>query len=205
MLLLSIPFSSKPELRGQMRKPILRFPYIYVVSIVSVFSFTCHEPTQVSDNGNGLIIPGTGVEGIKLGDTKETVELKLGKPTSVGWADGLIRSWRIYRYSEGTRVAPKIRLQFYFIDDGGDYGPIDWIGIGEAYEGKTKEGIGIGSLISVVHQTYGQPAVNLYSEGITIEKYCVHGKKFEIDYSDSIIVAMSTGYLVPVPQDDPCE
>ncbi len=175
-----------------------------------IFLSTCKDNiTQpIDEGGPGIIVPGISVEGVKLGDTKETVEAKLGKPTSVGWADGIYRSWRLYSYAEGTRFEPHVKLQFYFIDiidNGNNYGPVDWIGIGEAYKGKTKEGIGIGTALEKVHQVYGLPEETFLSEGIITDKYCLNGKKLEIGYRDSLIIGMSIGYFMPLPEDNPCK
>ncbi|NIA31709.1 MAG: hypothetical protein GWP06_17595 [Actinobacteria bacterium] len=179
--------------------------YLCCVSL-SLFNFckkNIIEPTEMG--GPGIIVPGISVEGIKLGDSRKTVEVKLGKPTSVGWADGLYRGWRLYSYAEGARHEPHVKLQFYFIDHGNSYGPVDWIGIGEAYKGKTKEGIGIGSALGQVRQAYGFPSETFLSQGIITDKYCLNGRKLEIGYKDSLVIGMSTGYFVPMPQDDPCK
>jgi hypothetical protein len=162
---------------------------------------------EITEGGPGVIVPGLSVEGIKLGDTRETVEAKLGRPTSVGWADGLYRGWRLYSYEEGSRLQPYVKIQFYFIDNGNSYGPVDEIGIGPAYEGKTKEGVGIGSMLEEVHLVYGRPATTLsWPDQHTIaDKYCLNGKKFEVHYKDSLVSVMSIGYFVPIPQDDPCK
>jgi hypothetical protein len=177
---------------------------LYGILLISIFSpAACEQSTEVDEGGPGLIVPGKSVEGIKLGDTKETVEAKLGRPTSVGWVDGLYRGWRHYTYAESSLVT-RVNLQFLFIDNGGSYGPIDEIVIGPAYRGKTKEGVSVGSALEKVHQVYGMPAKTLSSEGIIADKYCLNGKKLEVHYKDSVVTVMSTGYFVPMPQDDPC-
>jgi hypothetical protein len=190
----------------QIFKNMILFSLISLTLVILFFIISCKDAgVGVEEGGTSIIIPGKSVDGIKLGDSKETVEAKLGMPTSVGWADGLYRGWRLYSYAEGTRLEPYVKLQFYFIDNGEDYGPVDWIGIGEAYKGKTREGIGIGSALEKVHQIYGLPSETLLSEGIITDKYCLNGKKLEIGYKDSLISVMSTGYFVPIPQDDPCK
>ena len=83
---------------------------------------------------------------------------------------------------------------------------MDEIAIGSAYEGKTKEGVGIGSTLEEVHGVYGRPVTTLsWPDQHTIaDKYCINGRKFEVHYRDSVVIGMSTGYFVPTPQDDPC-
>ncbi len=182
---------------------------ILFLPVIIFFSLSCNNTGGVDlidEAGTGIIIPGVGVEGIKLGDSKETVETKLGKPSSVGWSDGLYRGWRLYNYSDGNPRDPNNwKLEFYFIDNGDDYGSLDWIGIYSKYNGKTKEGIGIGAELEKVHQIYGLPAESLTSEGILLEKYCLNGRKLVVDYKDSLITGMSTGYFVPMPEDNPCK
>ena len=159
-----------------------------------------------SNEGNiGVIVPGVSVDGVKLGDSRQTVEAILGKPTNVGYADGIYRSWRLYSYDEGTRVNPYVKLQIFFIDTVNNYGPVDGIGIGDAYTGKTKEGIGIGAALTKVHLAYGQPVVSSVSDSILSEKYCLNQKMFEVHYEDSLITTMWMGYYIPLPQDNPCK
>jgi hypothetical protein len=69
------------------------------ISLIGLFifllSFACQDMgVEVVEGGPGIIVPGKSVEGIKLGDSRELVEEKLGSPTSLGWADVLYRSWR---------------------------------------------------------------------------------------------------------------
>jgi hypothetical protein len=190
----------------KMRTITLRVILINIILFVLVLFSTCRrQPTQWDHLGVGIIVPGKSVDGIKLGDSLETVVTKLGKPTSVGWASGLYRGWRHISYIEGTRLEPYIRLQFLFIDEGDDYGPVDAILIGPVYKGKTKEGIRIGSTLEKVHQVYGLPAKSRITERSIIDKYCFNEKKFEIHYKDSLISGMSTGYFVPMPEDDTCK
>jgi len=159
---------------------------------------------EVVEGGPGIIVPGKSVEGIKLGDLKETVLAKLGHPTSVGWSDGYYRSWRAYFYDEGSRVDAIIKVHFNFIDNGDSYGPLDLILIGPAYKGKTKEGIGIGSPLGKVHQAYGLPQHSFHFpqyNNEVVDFYCINEHKFEIHYADSLVAACSIGYFVPLPQD----
>ncbi len=172
------------------------------VAMLSILLSTCKQATQPDNGGQGIIVPGEGVEGIKLGDLKETVVAKLGNPTSVGWADGIYRSWRAYFYDEGSRVNPIMKIHFCFIDSGVDYGPLDEISIGPAYKGRTKEGIGVGSLLSQVHQAYGSPdrSLNFPQQNWIDEAYCINQHMFQIHYEDSIVTACSIGYFIPMPE-----
>jgi hypothetical protein len=105
-------------------------------------------------------------------------------------------------------MGPHNGLMINFIDSGATYGPVDEILIGSPYSGKTKEGVGIGSLLNNVHAVYGFPDTSLYwpDQHIIVDFYCIDQKKFEIHYEDSVVSGMSTGYLVPMPEDPlyPC-
>lgn len=158
------------------------------------------------ESADARIIPGKSVDGVNLGDSRETVEAKLGKPTSIGWLDGLYRSWRHYTYNDG----PHAGLTIAFIDYGASYGPVDMLSIEKSYTGKTKEGIGIGSSPNMVHQTYGTPRkiISNLEDGWIVDFYCSANKKLEVHYyKDSLVTGMSIGYFLPTPQDttNPCE
>lgn len=164
----------------------------------------------VDIEGPGKIRPGVGVEGIRLGDSRETVVAILGPPTTVGDVIGFYRGWRHYSYLEGGRISQggELSLTFAFIENGIDYGPVDLIIGGPAYRGKTREGIGIGSFLTEVHTAYGTPeAVQYWSDQNTIaDVYCMNNRKFEIHYTDSVVSGFSIGYFIPMPEnpDDPC-
>lgn len=182
-----------------------------ILSIVLVAAFLCLT-LSCNDNsiepmigGPGIIVPGVGIEGIKLGDSKETVEARLGTPTSKGWADGAYRGWRDYAYMEGALAG----LDIFFIDNGSSYGPVDEILVGGPYRGSTKQGIHIGSSRSDLQHIYGPPESSLADSanpGWAADFYCINGKKWEVHYQDSILTGMSIGYYIPIPQDrtNPC-
>ncbi len=96
-----------------------------------------------------------------------------------------------------------MRLHFCFIDSGVTYGPLDLILIGPAYEGKTKEGIGIGSSISEVRHFYGSPLETFFSpeNHLTVDFYCSSDHMFQIHYEDSIVTGFSIGYFLPIQED----
>jgi len=98
----------------------------------------------VDEGGPGIIVPGKSVGGIKFGDSRETVEAKLGKPDAGGIVDGLYRAWYSGDYLQG----PHAGLSVYFVEIENRPGPVDALGISSPYNGKTKEGIGIGSSLA---------------------------------------------------------
>ena len=153
----------------------------------------------------GVVVPGLSVDGVKLGDSREAVERVLGKPSGGGVADGLYRAWGVSNYRDGTEE----RLAIYFIETATGYGPVDMIGAGPAYTGKTREGIGVGSSLAEVRAAYGLPDTSLVSseEHVrTVDLYCMNNHRFEIHYLDGVLSGFSIGYYLPMPQDplDPC-
>lgn len=177
---------------------------IPIVALFLAFASCEDNGVEVVEGGPGIIVPGKSVEGIKLGDSRETVEAKLGTPTSIGWTDGLYRSWRMYAYQQG----PHAGLIINFIDSGAAYGPVDVINMEPPYAGKTKDGIGIGSPLSKVHQVYGSPdtSLQLPPQQWVADFYCMNQKMFQVHYEDSLVSRLSTGYLLPMPEDPlyPC-
>jgi hypothetical protein len=141
----------------------------------------------------------------RLGDSKETVVATLGRPASLGDAIGLYRGWRHFTYDDSSQL----RLTFYFIDTGDSYGPVDAIAALPAYRGKTKEGIGIGSLLRQVREAYGAPdtALSWPDQHVVADLYCMNQRRFEIHYKDSVVYGFSMGYFIPMPEDpvDPCK
>lgn len=160
--------------------------------------------------GPGKIRPGIGVEGIRLGDSRETVVAILGPPTTAGDVIGLYRGWRHYSYIEGGRVGQggQLKLQFAFIEDDKNYGPVDLIVVGSAYRGETREGIGIGSSLAVVRRAYGNPDTVLSWPDLNTvaDLYCMNKRTFEIRYKDSVVSVFSMGFFIPIPEDplNPC-
>ena len=115
----------------------LSFPsgIAFLVAAFIISLTTCTEPVQPDDGCPGIIVPGKNFEGIKLGDLKERVVAKLGQPTTVGWADGIYRTWWTFSYLDG----PHAGLTVDFIESGPTYGPVDEIGAVAPCNGKTKE------------------------------------------------------------------
>ncbi len=149
------------------------------------------------------IFPGKSVEGIELGFSTTQVEAVLGKPNLGGWADGAWRTWQHYTYSRGEG---KYALQICFIDYPSDnppwlpqppIGPVDCIVMKAGYRGTTREGIGIGSSASFVHQMWGQPRKRIGP----YESYCFNGKFFHFLFEADTVALMSMGYLIPCPAD----
>ena len=188
------------------QKKIIYVVYKLVIITTVILLFSCNSPTEVNELTYGTFIPGVSVSGIKLGDTKTTVESILGKPTSMGWADGSNRGWRFYLYTDSTEIDYYKRRQItvYFLEFGANFDTfdtVDVITVGLSYKGKTEFAIGIGSSVESVHQVYGIPdtsMTNQFANSIQ-DVYCVNKKWFSILYEDNLITSMSIGNYKPYP------
>jgi hypothetical protein len=149
------------------------------------------------------IIPGISVDDVRFGDSEEAVEYKLGKVEHHGWGDGAARAWVT---SEYYCRADQCGLSIWFIDYIYDVGPVDLFFIQEPYDGKTKEGIGIGSRLDYVHQCWGQPrSVRVSSPRSMTEVYCFENRELRIAYADSLIRTMLMCYFLPLPSGSVCQ
>lgn len=154
----------------------------FIIPISIIFLNSCSENIYDDSGGPGMIVPGKSIEGVNLGDSREIVEQKLGPPTKVGWSDGFYRGWRSYAYEEGIHSG----IYIDFIDYGESYGPVDAISVGKVpfkdslfYNGKTKEGIGIGSSINDVHRIYGDPKYTMIQGNWIADFYCIYKKNLK--------------------------
>lgn len=179
---------------------------VFISLVTSMLLSTCKQINQPEEKDEtGIIVPGISMDGVKIGDTEETVIAKLGKPDVYGFSDGPHRAWRTYDYIEG----PHAGLEIYFIADSGGYGPVDeiWAGTsyssGIPYSGKTQEGIGLGSTLKEVHNAFGLPDTSLsFPNGNRLnELYCNEQRHLQISYKDSVIFVLSIGFYKPMPED----
>lgn len=144
------------------------------------------------------------IDGVALGDTRERVEALLGEPDLGGVADGLYRSWFQFSYLKG----PHAGLTVLLLDEGQGFGPVDVLEVAIPYDGRTKEGIGLGSTVEEVHAAYGLPRVTQpLREGRTMDLYCFGDKELEIHSGDGRVETIATKYFKPLPKEagSPCE
>ena len=91
---------------------------IFLTSLVTGFLIcmflllsTCKQSTEPGGKDEtGLVVPGVGMDGIKLGDSKETVLAKFGEPSEIFILDGLHNAWQEYKYYEGSHAGLTIYL-----------------------------------------------------------------------------------------------
>jgi hypothetical protein len=189
-----------------MKKTIAITVITGLVIAMCLVLLNCSQTNQPEDEKDetGIIVPGISMDGVKIGDTEETVVATLGKPDVYGFADGAHRAWRLFAYIEGLHAG----LSIYFIRDSGGYGPVDeiWAGTshssGIPYSGKTQEGIGLGSTLKDVHNVYGLPDSSKSYDGNRInEIYCMEQRHLEMAYRDSIVITLFIGFYKPMPED----
>lgn len=165
----------------------------------------CKQVVEVAEQTDARIIPGIGVDGVKLGDSRETVIAKLGTLDGGGVADGLYRGWMVGEYTEGQHAG----LSIYLVMQGAtEPGPVDMFLMKEPYSGKTKEGIGIGSSLKEVRRVFGAPRESMINRSRNTIKdvYCFKGRHLNVGYTDSLLTVINMGYYLPMPKnaDDPC-
>ena len=162
---------------------------------------------QTVDFGDNVlfVVPGEGIDGVRLGDSRATVVERLGKPDLGGIADGFYRAWYSAEYTQGQHAG----LSVYFVEVDNQPGPVDELIIQAPHSGKTSKSIGIASPLNAVRRAYGLPESTIgdAGNGTMVDMYCVGGKKLEIHYRDSLVTGMAIGYFLPMPQDSmyPCK
>lgn len=178
-------------------------------ALVLLVASSCRNPAggDSERGGPGLIIPGESIEGVKLGDSREEVEAMLGSPSNTGWADGLYRSH--YAYSYYPPGIAGLGLSIYFIiEEDHAWGPVDVLTAHAPYEGRTPEGLGIGSSLYDVREAYGKPD---FSSGQVFQDggidssytYCIDDIKFYIGTVDDSVDVFSISPFVPYDVDHP--
>ncbi len=146
------------------------------------------------------IIPGVSIDGIHLGFTRGEVELVLGKPETRGFADGIDRGWRLYEYyHRAVRTTPAFLVWFVDTEDTG-WGPVDIVSVAAGYDGKTKDGIGIGSHRNDVQRFLGQPAKSVFGDtvnGAVDDWYCIQKRSMIFRYYQDTVGYIDLGPSIP--------
>ncbi len=108
-----------------------------------------------------MIILGKSIEGVKLGDDSQTVIDNLGEPDQIYWGDfeGFISE-----YLNQEKTEPKIKIHF------SESSSVIYIEVYNVYDGKTKDGIGMGINRDSILKLLGSP-IFTYSDGPVIDKY----------------------------------
>ncbi len=195
---MSVATQQKNSWKRAMRVSVLRALQVFVVLLLVS---NCQD-LGINPEGPGKLVLGVGVEGIRLGDSPQTVRAKLGTPSSVGDIYGAYRGWSHYTYADDSA---RVKLTLAFIDNGQGLGPLDAITCGPAYQGNTTEGLGIGSTRADVHKVYGVPARSASQPDppVISDSYCISERRLEIEYTNSVAISFTFGYFLPWPKEDP--
>lgn len=160
------------------------------------------------DDPSARIVPGESVEGIPLGASKAEAEAVLGEFGTGCWADGVDRAWCITNHLWPGRSSLD-GLVLAFIEEfspEGDPGPgpLDAFWISAPYDGKTKEGIGIGSRKAHVHAAYGSPDTTRIHSGYASSYsyiYCFGpGRRFSLTFEEGLVTRIGIGNFKPLPE-----
>ena len=143
------------------------------------------------------ILPGIGIEGIRVGDSRSHVWEVLGKPDGGGFYDGINNGGRFDSWGKGPHAGLSIYydLDFYAAEQAG---PVDGINVAAPYTGKTVENIGIGSRLNeVLGQRTEAVHCSIDSSGAGIVVYCVSHRYFIVTFRDSVVSMAFTGWYRP--------
>jgi hypothetical protein len=120
------------------------------------------------------IVLGESIDGVVLGDTYDRVIKLHGEPTGFSIIDGLFRGWYgLYYYT--SPVNNRGALGVWVVS--ADLNPaiqdhVDILIVEPPYEGRTREGIGIGSTRADVLRALGPPASSMtLNSGDELESY----------------------------------
>jgi hypothetical protein len=153
------------------------------------------------------IFPGVNIEGIELGFSRAQVERVLGKPVVEGWGSGIDRGWRVAEYNI-REVRVRLSFLVYYTSTGEEeWGPVDFVAVGNGYDGKTREGIGIGSHSSEVVQLYGSPQ-SIMSDSLTGDydyQYCFNKKNMAFRFKSDTVEYINLGPRVPFSFTPKCD
>jgi len=129
-----------------------------------------------SDKMLGRIAIDDNVDGVRLGDDSIAVTQKLGNPNSVVLP---ATPSMIYMYTEGIHATMSVVIYY---NKG-----VTQISVSPPYQGKTWDGIGIGSSRTYVISKLGDPAEDIPDYDLNIDRY-VFGKSLLLIHYDSVFV-----------------
>ncbi len=179
-------------------KPILASIPIVLTTLL-IGSCRSDNPSEPI-NDRSRLVPGVSIDGVEFGDYPEVVEQKIGKPQQFGWSSGP-RAMLGHRFTEGVHKGLSIWYIEGFVADTMVWGPADYLEIDTLYEGKTKEGIGIGSTAISVISTWGLPAKmdSLPRSDLVLFRYYFKGKTVTLIIEENVIVRLGMGYFMDPP------
>lgn len=142
------------------------------------------------------IVPGLGVDSVRLGDTREAVLATLGPTNTSGFAEGINTNWIVFDFRKGSHAG----LSVWHIENPiNTPGPVDLFTLQAPYAGTSKEGIGIGASPQEVAAAFGEPASILDrhppQHGSYSYTYCIHDNRLTLSFSEDRVEIISMGYF----------
>ena len=150
-------------------------------SVFLVFFFVAGCAKSIEpDTSLGRIIINDNIDGVKLGDNDTTVIQKIGEPSSKIFP---AFPALIFAYNQGVHATMSTIIYYQNATPSG----VRSITVSSPYQGKTQEGIGIGSSRNYVVSKLGNPTESVKVDGVLFDRYVLEKSIFEIGY-DTVFV-----------------
>ena len=134
-----------------------------------------------------------GIDGVKFGDTIIDIRRILGDPQVISHLDGSLRSWYGAGYTQGDYAG----LTVYSINVAGQADttvPVDAFAIRAPYSGMTVDGVGVGSTLDEVVESFGDPKL-IRMPNDTLYYFCMGIRDVEVRIRSDTIATMSYGFF----------
>ena len=129
------------------------------------------------------IVFGEHIEGIEIGDDSSEVARKLGPPPSQAYGD--FDGW-IFVYDEGRLERTEITIWRQTTPSPG----VSEVSVYAPYEGKTKEGVGIGTPRNSALEKLGPPDASRETDEEIRDAYVFEGRRFVVAYRGGAVYAI---------------
>ena len=145
------------------------------------------------------ILPGIGMEGVRIGDSRKRAWEVLGKPDGYAFLSAIYGGGQV----DIWRTGPHARLTIMYVMDYPSeemVEPVDGLWVESPYDGTTPEGYGIGTrLEAVLSQRPDFNYLRIDSSGTGSLVYCASHRYHTITLKDSVIYSMFDGWYTPPP------
>ena len=143
------------------------------------------------------VLPGVGVDGVRIGDSPSRVHEVLGKASGRAFFSGVHGGGTCEHWDVGPHAGMWV---FYYPDFSREdqMGPVDAISVLPPYDGATEDGVGIKSGLGTVLALRPDPAYkSIDSTGSGIVIYCVSHRYLNVTFKDSVVSMVFSGYWDP--------
>ena len=144
----------------------------------------CSKGVEPADEAR--IVLRESVDGVKFGDSEQTVVQKLGQPDDIAQGDfpGVT-----YEYNTGKYATMHVTIY----SPGVLHSGVVYISVQSPYPGATKDGIGIGSPRESVRQILGQPDSHGESVDTTWDRYEDDAHVLLVNYRGEVVESLMLG------------